>query len=88
MDTSLLPYLLDLSSRLENERFEKHLKNVEKKKEQEQKKKEKKEKQEKAEKKVRPNIEHRIQFSALRFGYGIISITKVSQVMAHLHNLT
>ena len=74
MDTSLLPYLLDLSSRLENERFEKHLKNVEKKKEQEQKKKEKKEKQEKAEKKVRPNIEHRIQFSALRFGYGIISI--------------
>ena len=74
MDTSLLPYLLDLSSRLENERFEKHLKNVEKKKEQEQKKKEKKEKQEKAEKKVRPKIEHRIQFSALRFGYGIISI--------------
>lgn len=74
MDTSLLPYLLDLSSRLENERFEKHLKNVEKKKEQEQKKKEKKEKQEKAEKKVRPNIEHRIQFSALRFSYGIISI--------------
>ncbi len=74
MDTSLLPYLLDLSSRLENEKFEKHLKNVEKKKEQEQKKKEKKEKQEKAEKKVWPKIEHRIQFSALRFGYGIISI--------------
>ena len=74
MDTSLLPYLLDLSSRLENERFEKHLKNVEKKKEQEQKKKDKKEKQEKAEKKVKPKIEHRIQFSALRFSYGIISI--------------
>ena len=74
MDTSLLPYLLDLSSRLENERFEKHLKNVEKKKEQEQKKKDKKEKQEKAEKKVKPKIEHRIQFSALRFSHGIISI--------------
>ena len=74
LDTSLLPYLLDLSSRLENEKFEKHLKNIEKKKDQEQKKKEKKEKQEKAEKKVRPKIEHRIQFSALRFGYGIISI--------------
>ena len=74
MDTSLLPYLLDLSSRLENERFEKHLKNVEKKKEQEQKKKDKKEKQEKAEKKVKPKIEHRIQFSALRFSYCIISI--------------
>lgn len=74
LDTSLLPFLLDLSSRLENEKFEKHLKNIEKKKEQEQKKKEKKEKQEKAEKKVWPKIEHRIQFSALRFGYGIISI--------------
>ena len=75
LDTSLLPYLLDLSSRLENEKFEKHLKNVEKKKEQQQKSKEKKEKQEKAEKKIMPKIEHRIQFSALRFGNGIISIT-------------
>ena len=28
LDTSLLPNLLDLSSRLENEKFEKHLKNV------------------------------------------------------------
>ena len=74
LDTSLLPDLLDLSSRLENEKFEKHLKNVEKKKEQEQKKKEKKEKQEKAEKKFKPKIEHRIQFSALRFNYGLISI--------------
>lgn len=74
LDTSLLPYLLDLSSRLENEKFEKHLKNVEKKKKQEQKKKEEKEKQEKAEKKLKPKIVRRIQFSALRFSYGFISI--------------
>ena len=71
LDASILTYLIDLSSRLEKDEFEKHLKKVEKKKEQQLKK---KEKQKKAEKKIMPKIEHRIQFSALRFGYGIISI--------------
>ena len=74
LDTSLLPNLLDLSARLENEKFEKHLKNVEKKKEQQQKSKEKKDKQEKIEKKAKRKVEHRIQFSALRFSHGLISI--------------
>ena len=71
LDASILTYLIDLSSRLEKDEFEKHLKKVEKKKEQQLKK---KEKQDKAEKKIMPKIEHRIQFSALRFGYGLISI--------------
>ena len=57
-----------------NEKFEKHLKNVEKKKEQQQKSKEKKDKQEKIEKKAKRKVEHRIQFSALRFSHGLISI--------------
>lgn len=73
VDASVLPYLLDLSTRLENEKFEKHLKNVEKKKEQEQ---IKKKKQDKAEKKIKPTkIELKLQFHTLRFGYGLISIT-------------
>ena len=73
VDTSVLPYLLDLSTRLENDKFEKHLKNVEKKKEKEQKK---KEKQDKAEKNIKPTkIELRLQFHTLRFGYGLITIT-------------
>lgn len=73
VDASVLPFLLDLSTRLENEKFEKHLKNVEKKKEQEQKK---KEKQDKAEKKIKPTkIELRLQFHKLKFSYGLISIT-------------
>jgi len=73
VDTSVLPYLLDLSTRLENDNFEKHLKNVEKEKEQEQKK---KEKQNKEEKKTKPTkIELRLQFHKLRFSYGLISIT-------------
>ena len=73
VDASVLPFLLDLSTRLENEKFEKHLKNVEKKKEQEQKK---KEKQDKAEKKNKPTkIELRLQFHKLKFSYGLISIT-------------
>lgn len=71
LDKSLLPYLIDLSSRLENERFEKHLKNVEKKKKQLQKRKEEEEKKKRI---VNPKIEHRIQFSALRFGHKKASI--------------
>ena len=38
LDASILTYLIDLSSRLENDDFEKHLKKVERKKEQQQKK--------------------------------------------------
>lgn len=73
VDASVLPYLLDLSTRLENEKFEKHLKNVEKKKEQEQ---IKKKKQDKAEKKIKPTkIELRLQFHKLKFSYVLISIT-------------
>lgn len=73
VDAPVLPYLLDLSTRLENEKFEKHLKNVEKKKEQEQ---IKKKKQDKAEKKIKPTkIELRLQFHKLKFSYGLISIT-------------
>lgn len=77
VDTSVLPYLLDLSTRLENDIFEKHLKNVEKEKEQEQKK---KEKQNKEEKKTKPTkIELRLQFHKLRFSYGLISITHMKK---------
>ena len=74
LDLSLLTRLKDLSSRLDNEMFEKHLKSVEKKKEQQQKANAKKEKQEKAEKKPKPKIEHRIQFNAIRFGRCLASI--------------
>ena len=69
IDKSLLPYLLDLSSRLENEKFEKHLKNVEK----EQLKKRKEEVGETI-KIVNPKIEYLIQFSALRFSHKKVSI--------------
>jgi hypothetical protein len=74
LDLSLLAKLKDLSSRLDNEIFEKHLRNVEKKKEQQQKANAKKEKQEKAEKKPKPKIEHRIQFNAIRFSRSLASI--------------
>lgn len=75
VDTSVLPYLLDLSTRLENEKFEKHLKNVEKKKEQKQKSEERQKEQKKTEKEAMPFIHHRIQFSGLRFGIGFVTIT-------------
>ena len=74
LDLSLLAKLKDLSSRLDNEIFEKHLRSVEKKKEQQQKANAKKEKQEKAEKKPKPKIEHRIQFNAIRFSRSLASI--------------
>lgn len=74
LDLSLLAKLKDLSSRLDNEIFEKHLRNVEKKKEQQQKANAKKEKQEKAEKKPKPKVEHRIQFNAIRFSRSLASI--------------
>ena len=75
VDTSVLPYLLDLSTRLENEKFEKHLKTVEKKKEQKQKSEEKQKEQKKTAKEAMPFIHHRIQFSGLRFGVGFVTIT-------------
>lgn len=74
IDLSLLAKLKDLSSRLDNEIFEKHLRSVEKKKEQQQKANAKKEKQEKTEKKPKPKIEHRIQFNAMRFSRSLASI--------------
>lgn len=74
IDLSLLSKLKDLSSRLDNEIFEKHLRSVEKKNEQQLKANEKKEKQEKAEKKPKPKIEHRIQFNAIRFSRSLASI--------------
>ena len=74
IDLSLLAKLKDLSSRLDNEIFEKHLRSVEKKKEQRQKANAKKEKQEKTEKKPKPKIEHRIQFNAMRFSRSLASI--------------
>lgn len=74
LDLSMLARLKDLSSRLDNEMFEKHLKSVEKKKEQQQKANAKKEKQEKAEKKTKQKIEHRIQFNAIRFSRSLASI--------------
>ena len=75
VDTSVLPYLLDLSTRLENEKFEKHLKTVEKKKEQKQKSEEKQKEQKKTAKEAMPFIHHRILFSGLRFGVGFVTIT-------------
>ena len=74
IDLSLLAKLKDLSSRLDNEIFEKHLRSVEKKKEQRLKANAKKEKQEKTEKKPKPKIEHRIQFNAMRFSRSLASI--------------
>ena len=74
LDLSLLARLKDLSSRLDNEMFEKHLRSVENKKEQQQKVNAKKEKQEKAEKKTKQKIEYRIQFHTIRFGHGVASI--------------
>ena len=74
LDLSLPAKLKDLSSRLDNEMFEKHLRSVEKKKEQQQKANAKKEKQEKAEKKPKQKIEHRIQFNAIRFSRSLASI--------------
>ena len=74
LDLSLLARLKDQSSRLDNEMFEKHLRNVEKKKEQQQKANTKKEKQDKAEKKTKQKIEHRIQFNAIKFSRSLASI--------------
>ena len=74
LDLSLLARLKDQSSRLDNEMFEKHLRNVEKKKEQQQKANAKKEKQDKAEKKTKQKIEHRIQFNAIKFSRSLASI--------------
>lgn len=74
LDLSLLAKLKDLSSRLDNEIFEKHLRSVEKNKEQQQKANANKEKQEKAEKKLKPKIEHRIQFNSIRFSRSLASI--------------
>ena len=88
LDISLLSKLKDLSSRLDNEIFEKHLRNVEKGKEQQQKTKEKKEKQEKADKKVKPKIEHRIQFFTLRFSHSVASIIyKKKRYVYRDHNI-
>ena len=88
LDLSLLAKLKDLSSRLDNELFEKHLRNVEKDKEQLQKAKEERRKKAELEKKVRQKIEHRIQFSTLRFGNGIASITyKKKRYVYRDHNI-
>ena len=88
LDLSLLAKLKDLSSRLDNELFEKHLRNVEKDKEQLQKAKEERRKKAELEKKVRQKIEHRIQFSTLRFGNGIASITyKKERYVYRDHNI-
>ena len=75
VDASVLHYLLDLSSRLENEKFKKHLKIVEEKNEQQQKSERKQEKQKKTEKKSKSQIQLQIQFHTLRFGVGLVSIT-------------
>ena len=74
LDLSLLAKLKDLSSRLDNEIFEKHLRSVEKKKDQQQKANAKKEKQEKAEKKPKLKIERKIQFNAIKFSRSHASI--------------
>ena len=88
LDLSLLAKLKDQSSRLDNELFEKHLRNVEKKKEQLQKSKDERKKKVELEKKVRQKIEHRIQFSALRFRNGMASITyKKKRYVYRDHNI-
>jgi hypothetical protein len=69
VDKTALRKLEDFKTKVDNDMFEKHLKDVERKKAKEEKEKERKEK-----KIAKRQIEHRIQFSALRFGYGIISI--------------
>ena len=69
LDLSLLARLKDQSSRLDNEMFEKHLRNVEKKKEQQQKANTKKEKQDKAEKKTKQKISCKIARSPKKYYY-------------------
>jgi len=69
VDKTTFQKLEDFRAKIDNETFERHLKEFERKKEKEEKEKERKEK-----KIAKRQIEHRIQFSALRFGYGIISI--------------
>ena len=69
VDKTTFRKLEDFKAKIDKETFERHLKEVERKKAKEEKDKERKEK-----KIARNQIVHRIQFSALRFGYGIISI--------------
>lgn len=77
-DTSVLSYLIDLSTRIENDKFEKHLKNVEKKK-----LKEKNKQQQEANKKSKegitvessPKVIHNVLLSAIEFSYGLAYIT-------------
>ena len=86
LDASVLPYLLELSSRLENDNFEKHLKNIEKKKEKQQNSIEKKG-QKKTEKSPKPQKQIRLQFNTLKFGIGLASIThkKIRYVYRDYH---
>lgn len=69
VDKMTFQKLEDFKAKVDNETFERHLKEVERKKAKEEKAKERKEK-----KIAKRQIEHRIQFSALRFGNGTISI--------------
>ena len=69
VDKTTFQKLEDFRAQIDNETFERHLKEVERKKAKEEKDKERREN-----KIAKRQIEHRIQFSALRFGYGIISI--------------
>lgn len=69
VDKTTFQKLEDFRAKIDNETFERHLKEVERKKAKEEKDKERKEK-----KIAKRQIEHRIQFSALRFNYGLISI--------------
>lgn len=69
VDKTTFQKLEDFKAKIDKETFERHLKEVERKKAKEEKDKERKEK-----KIAKQQIVHRIQFSALRFGYGIISI--------------
>lgn len=68
-DKTALRKLEDFKAMIDSVLFEEHLKNVERIKAKEEKKKEKKEKEF-----AKSKVEHRIQFSALRFSYGLISI--------------
>ncbi len=69
VDKTTFRKLEDFKAKIDKETFERHLKKVERKKAKEEKDKERKEK-----KIAKRQIVHRIQFSALRFGHGIISI--------------
>ena len=69
VDKTTFQKLEEFRAKIDNETFESHIKEVERKKAKEEKDKERKEK-----KIAKRLIEHRIQFSALRFGNGIISI--------------